>query len=173
MGRGPRGSVGQCTVRLAPMSANWPASANRQRDGDAGRRPNSLYQSISSQRVRATDRVSPCPSKPRGGRVAKGPKSRGCSTAKLAAHVRAAMRDRPGSEAEIGFRLAAARREEEISGERPEDWATLQLRECSETEEGVARESKGVKSCPRAGCGKSACPVVCPANSAGTIIKGT
>ena len=57
-----------------------------------------------------------------------------------------------------------------ISGEGPEDWATLQLRECSE---GVARESKGVKSCPRAGCGKSACPVVCPANSAGTIIKGT
>jgi hypothetical protein len=34
----------------------------------------------------------------------------------------AAMRDRPGSEAEIGFHLAAARREEEISGERPEDW---------------------------------------------------
>src|SRR5260221_515667 len=28
---------------------------------------------------------------------------------------------------------------------------------CSETAEGVARE--GVKSCPRAGCGKSACPV--------------
>ena len=83
------------------------------------------------------------------------------------------MRDRPGSEAEIGFHLAAARREEEISGERPEDWATLQLRECSETEEGVARESKVVKSCPRAGCGKSACPVVCPANSAGTIMKGT
>jgi hypothetical protein len=26
-------------------------------------------------------------------------------------------------------------------------------------EDGVARESKGVKSCPRAGCGKSACPV--------------
>src|SRR5450755_2075962 len=30
----------------------------------------------------------------------------------------------------------------------------------SETAEGVARES--VKSCPRAGCGKAACPVVCP-----------
>jgi hypothetical protein len=28
---------------------------------------------------------------------------------------------------------------------------------CSETAEGVARAS--VKSCPRAGCGKSACPV--------------
>jgi hypothetical protein len=28
---------------------------------------------------------------------------------------------------------------------------------CSETAEGVARES--VKSCPGAGCGKSACPV--------------
>src|SRR6266852_1295296 len=25
--------------------------------------------------------------------------------------------------------------------------------ECSETADGVARESKGVKSCPRAGCG--------------------
>ena len=35
----------------------------------------------------------------------------------------------------------------------------FQLRECSETAEGVARESKGVKSCPRAGCGKSARPV--------------
>src|SRR3989442_15346027 len=46
-----------------------------------------------------------------------------------------------------------------ISGEGPGDWATYQLRECSETAEGVARESKGVKSCPRAGCGKSACPV--------------
>src|ERR1700731_1993545 len=34
--------------------------------------------------------------------------------------------------------------------------------ECSETADGVARESKGVKSCPRAGCGRSACPVVCP-----------
>jgi hypothetical protein len=34
--------------------------------------------------------------------------------------------------------------------------------ECSETADGVARESEGVKSCPRAGCGKSACPVVCP-----------
>jgi len=31
--------------------------------------------------------------------------------------------------------------------------------ECSETADGVARKSKGVKSCPRAGCGKSACPV--------------
>src|SRR5258705_10311983 len=46
-----------------------------------------------------------------------------------------------------------------ISGEGPGDWATYQLRECSETAEGVARESKGVKSCPRAGCGKSARPV--------------
>jgi hypothetical protein len=44
-------------------------------------------------------------------------------------------------------------------GEGPGDWATYQLRTCSETAEGVARESKGVKSCPRAGCGKSACPV--------------
>src|SRR6202051_2248062 len=31
--------------------------------------------------------------------------------------------------------------------------------ECSETADGVARESEGVKSCPRAGCGRSACPV--------------
>ena len=31
-----------------------------------------------------------------------------------------------------------------ISGEGPGDWATYQLRECSETAEGVARESKGV-----------------------------
>src|SRR5229473_3010049 len=46
-----------------------------------------------------------------------------------------------------------------ISSEGPGDWATYQLRECSETAEGVARESKGVKSCPRAGCGKSARPV--------------
>jgi len=46
-----------------------------------------------------------------------------------------------------------------IRGEGPGDWATYQLRECSETAEGVARESKGVKSCPRAGCGRSACPV--------------
>src|SRR6476660_9236388 len=38
--------------------------------------------------------------------------------------------------------------------------------ECSETAEGVARESKGVKSCPRAGCGKSSCPVVRPARLA-------
>src|SRR5205085_7126673 len=42
-------------------------------------------------------------------------------------------------------------------GEGPGDWATYQLRECSETAEGVARESKGVKSYPRAGCGRSAC----------------
>src|SRR2546427_1005003 len=45
------------------------------------------------------------------------------------------------------------------SGEGPGDWASYQLRECSETAEGVARESNGVKSCPRAGCGKSARPV--------------
>src|SRR6266516_615486 len=52
-----------------------------------------------------------------------------------------------------------------IRGEGPGDWATYQLRECSETAEGVARESKGVKSCPRAGCGRSACPVVRPAKA--------
>ena len=46
-----------------------------------------------------------------------------------------------------------------IRGEGPGDWATYQLRKCSETADGVARESKGVKSCPRAGCGRSACPV--------------
>jgi hypothetical protein len=46
-----------------------------------------------------------------------------------------------------------------IRGEGPGDWATYQLHECSGTAEGVARESKGVKSCPRAGCGKSARPV--------------
>src|SRR6202048_1064916 len=33
---------------------------------------------------------------------------------------------------------------------------------CSEAADGVARESEGVKSCPRAGCGRSASPVVCP-----------
>jgi hypothetical protein len=58
------------------------------------------------------------------------------------------VRDRPGADA--------------IRGEGPGDWATYQLRECSETAEGVARESEGVKSCPRAGCGRCACPVVCP-----------
>jgi len=46
-----------------------------------------------------------------------------------------------------------------IRGEGPGDWATYQLRRGSETADGVARESKGVKSCPKAGCGKSACPV--------------
>ena len=46
-----------------------------------------------------------------------------------------------------------------IRGEGPRDWTTYQLRKCSETAEGVARESKGVRSCPRAGCGRSACPV--------------
>jgi len=34
---------------------------------------------------------------------------------------------------------------------------------CSEAADGVARES--VTSCPRAGCGRSACPVVCPAKA--------
>src|SRR5216684_443148 len=34
---------------------------------------------------------------------------------------------------------------------------------CSEAADGVARAS--VKSCPRAGCGKSACPVVRPAKA--------
>src|SRR6202049_1174788 len=33
---------------------------------------------------------------------------------------------------------------------------------CSEAADGVARESEGVKSCPRAGCERFACPVVCP-----------
>src|SRR6202043_2256442 len=47
-----------------------------------------------------------------------------------------------------------------IRGEGPGDWETYQLQNCSEAADGVARES--VKSCPRAGCGKSACPVVCP-----------
>src|SRR4029078_3930734 len=46
-----------------------------------------------------------------------------------------------------------------IRSDGPGDWATYKLRECSETADGVARESKGVRSCPRAGCGKSACPV--------------
>ena len=44
-----------------------------------------------------------------------------------------------------------------IRGEGPGDWETYQLQNCSEAADGVARES--VKSCPRAGCGKSACPV--------------
>ena len=35
----------------------------------------------------------------------------------------------------------------------------INSKKCSETADGVARESKGVKSCARAGCGKSACPV--------------
>src|SRR5215475_13788059 len=39
----------------------------------------------------------------------------------------------------------------------------INSRNCSEAADGVARES--VKSCPRAGCGKSACPVVCPAKA--------
>ena len=29
----------------------------------------------------------------------------------------------------------------------------------------ASHASKGVRSCPRAGCGKSACPVVCPAKA--------
>src|SRR5204863_3447217 len=44
-----------------------------------------------------------------------------------------------------------------IRGEGPGDWETYQLHKCSEAADGVARES--VTSCPRAGCGKSACPV--------------
>src|SRR5713101_7748600 len=32
-----------------------------------------------------------------------------------------------------------------LRGDGPGDWATYQLRECSETAEGVARESEGVK----------------------------
>src|ERR1700740_3291909 len=40
---------------------------------------------------------------------------------------------------------------------------------CSATADGVTRES--VMSCPRAGCGKSACPVVCPVK-AGMFSRG-
>src|SRR5881628_3409768 len=51
-------------------------------------------------------------------------------------------------------------RTDAIRGNGPGDWATYQTQEkCSETADGVARESKGVRSCPRAGCGRSACPV--------------
>ena len=49
-----------------------------------------------------------------------------------------------------------------LIGERVKDMEIgqpINSEECSETADGVARESKGVKSCPRAGCGKSACPV--------------
>ena len=40
-----------------------------------------------------------------------------------------------------------------LRGEGHGDWQTYQLRRVSETADGVARKSKGVKSCPRAGCG--------------------
>src|ERR1700720_1009253 len=41
---------------------------------------------------------------------------------------------------------------------------------CSEAADGVARES--VKSCPRAGCGKSACPVRCSLPPLTLFVKG-
>src|SRR6266481_746504 len=45
-----------------------------------------------------------------------------------------------------------------IRGEGPlEIGKPINSNKCSEAADGVARES--VKSCPRAGCGKSACPV--------------
>ena len=44
------------------------------------------------------------------------------------------------------------------------DWATYQLRTAFRNCRRRARED-GVKSCPRAGCGKSARPVVCPAKA--------
>ena len=65
----------------------------------------------------------------------------------------------PGKPGNAGGGKGPQFKTDATSGEGPGDWATYQLRECSETAEGVARESKGVKSCPRAGCGKSACPV--------------
>src|SRR6266849_5277783 len=42
---------------------------------------------------------------------------------------------------------------------------------CSETADGVARESKGVTSCPRAGCGRSACPVRCAGCGNGAMVE--
>jgi hypothetical protein len=51
------------------------------------------------------------------------------------------------------FKTDAAR------GEGPGRLGNLYSAKGSETADGVARESKGVRSCPRAGCGRSACPV--------------
>src|SRR5450631_13754 len=45
------------------------------------------------------------------------------------------------------------------------DWATYKLRNGFKNCRWRRTPSKGVKSCPRAGCGKSACPVVCPAKA--------
>ena len=45
------------------------------------------------------------------------------------------------------------------------DWATYQLRIVLQKLQMASHAKEGVRSCPRAGCGKSACPVVCPVNA--------
>src|SRR5215467_13484935 len=42
------------------------------------------------------------------------------------------------------------------------DWATYKLHNGFGNRRWRRASNKGVRSCPRAGCGKSACPVVCP-----------
>src|SRR3982074_2600297 len=50
-------------------------------------------------------------------------------------------------------------RTDAIRGDGPGDWATYQLRSVFKTRRWRCTRSKGVKSCPRAGCGRSARPV--------------
>ena len=99
-----------------------------------------------------------------------------CTQGKRAKHGKpqsAVSDDQPEAREEQAGRLGVAERFEvplkpgkgpqfktdEIRGEGPEIGQPINSAECSETTDGVARESKGVKSCPRAGCGRSACPV--------------
>src|SRR5260370_36271388 len=90
---------------------------------------------------------------------------------------RTPARDRPGA---LGWRRGSQYRGSRVTPVEGRDLSSRQTQQvvrdleigqpinsenCSETAEGVARESEGVKSCPRAGCGRSACPVVCPAKA--------
>src|SRR6516162_1967517 len=82
---------------------------------------------------------------------------------------RTPARDRPGA---LGWRRGSQYRGSRVTPVEGRDLSSRQTQdavrdpeigqpinseECSETAGGVARE--GVVSCPRAGCGKSACPV--------------
>src|SRR5713226_993686 len=95
----------------------------------------------------------------------------GSPKARSAMTNRKPVRDRPGA---LGWRRGSEYRGSRVTPVEGRDLSSRQTQyvvkdleigqpinseNCSEAADGVARESEGVKSCPRAGCGRSACPV--------------
>ena len=80
---------------------------------------------------------------PKRGRIGDQPEAREGQAGRLGVAERFVVPLKPGN---AGGGKGPQFKTDAIRGEEPGDWATYQLRECSETAEGVARESAKAKA---------------------------